>query len=107
MNYQFQRQRTLTASMKKSLTEQDNIIRRIKFELQDKTKRLEQEQNNNALMRMEFSTKLDQQKAKTKAKEQEAKAKEQEALMWRDKYLELVQESRTQVVHSPNERAVD
>lgn len=100
MNYQFQRQRTLTASMKKSLTEQDNIIRRIQFELQDKTKRLEQEQNNNALMRMEFSTKLDQQKAKTKAKEQEA-------LMWRDKYLELVQESRTQVVHSPNERAVD
>ena len=86
--------------MKKSLTEQDNIIRRIRFELQDKTKRLEQEQNNNALMRMDFSTKLDKQKAKTKAKEQEA-------LMWRDKYLELVQESRTQVVHSPNERAVD
>ena len=100
MNYQFRRQRTLTASMKKSLTEHDNIIRRMQYELQEKTKRLEQEQNNNALMRVEFSTKLDQQKAKTKAKEQEA-------LMWRDKYLELVQESRTQVVHSPNERAVD
>ena len=100
MNYQFRRQRTLTASMKKSLTEHDNIIRRMQYELHDKTKRLEQEQNNNALMRMEFSTKLDQQKAKTKAKEQEA-------LMWRDKYLELVQELRTQVVRSPNERAVD
>ena len=70
--------------MRKSFSEQEKMMRRTEYELQEKTKKLEQEQNNNALMRMDFSTKLNQQK-------EIAEAREQEMLMWRDKYLQMVQ----------------